>query len=71
LQQLSPRYGHWRWSKTGILDAFLEQYRDEGEPKGQSLLEWAEADYDPARVTAEFKPHAWSNFVVDTVLRRE
>lgn len=71
LEQLSPRYGHWRWSKTGILDAFLEHYRDEGEPKGLSLVEWAETAYDPVRVTAEFKPHAFSNFVVDTVLRRE
>lgn len=71
LEQLSPRFGHWRWSKTGILDQFLIQYRDEGEAKGLSLLDWVENHYDPAELNAKFKPHAFSNFVVDTVLRRE
>jgi len=71
LQQLSPRYGHWRWSKTGILDAFLIKYRDEGEARGKSLIDWVEQDYDPEQLKAEFKPHAWSNFVVDRILRRE
>lgn len=71
LGQLSARYGHWRWSKTGILDAFLERYRDEGEAKGIGLIDWASNHYDPARLTAEFRPGFWSNFVVDRLLRRE
>lgn len=71
MAQLSPRYGHWRWSKTGVLDAFLQQYRDEGEAKGLTLMEWAETRYDPAALQAKFKPHAFSDFVVDKVLRRE
>ncbi|HRJ69276.1 MAG TPA: tyrosine-protein phosphatase, partial [Beijerinckiaceae bacterium] len=71
LGQLSARYGHWRWSKTGILDAFLERYRDEGESKGIGLIDWATHHYDPARLTAEFRPSFWSNFVVDRILRRE
>ncbi|MCA0424016.1 MAG: tyrosine-protein phosphatase [Proteobacteria bacterium] len=71
LNQLSSRYGHWRWSKTGILDAFIEKYRDEGEAKGLSLLDWARTHYDPAALTQAFKPHVWSNFVVDGLLRRE
>lgn len=71
LEQLSPRFGHWRWSKTGILDAFLLLYRDEGEARGLSLLEWMETVYDPARLNATFRPHAFSSFIVDTVLRRE
>jgi protein tyrosine phosphatase (PTP) superfamily phosphohydrolase (DUF442 family) len=71
LKQLSPYYGHWRWSKTGVLDAFIQHYRDEGEAKGLSLIEWAETAYDPAALQAEFKPHAFSNFVVEKILRRE
>lgn len=71
MAQLSPRYGHWRWSPTGILDAFLLQYRDEGESRGLSLLDWMEKVYDPARLNATFRPHAFSSFVVDRVLRRE
>lgn len=71
LGQLSSRYGHWRWSKTGILDAFLEKYRDEGETKGLSLLDWMRSEYDPVALTRDFRPHALSNFVVDRLLRRE
>lgn len=71
LGQLSSRYGHWRWSKTGILDAFIERYRDEGEAEGLSLIDWVQTRYDPAVLTREFRPHAWSAFVVDRVLRRE
>lgn len=71
LGQLSSRYGHWHWSKTGILDAFIERYRDEGEAKGKSLLDWAETDYDPEELTRTFRPHAWSSFIVDRILRRE
>ena len=71
LGQLSSRYGHWRWSKTGILDAFFLAYREDGEMQGLSLLEWVDTRYDPAALTRDLRPHAWSNFIVDTVLRRE
>jgi protein tyrosine/serine phosphatase len=71
LGQLSWRYGHWRWSKTGVLDAFIEAYREGGEKKGKSLVEWVAMDYDPAALTRSFKPGFWSNILVDRVLRRE
>ena len=71
LEQLAARYGHWHWSKTGILDAFLIAYRDEGEAKGKSLIDWVESDYDPEALKRSFSTHAWSNFVVDRILRRE
>ena len=41
-QQLSVRYGHFRFSKTGILDAFFDLYRREGEAKGIPFLTWIE-----------------------------
>lgn len=69
--QLSSRYGHWRWSKTGILDAFFDAYRNDGAARGLSLMEWVETRYDPAELTRNFHTHAWSNFIVDKVLRRE
>jgi hypothetical protein len=33
-------FGHFRFAKTGILDAFFERYLTEGEPKGLSFLDW-------------------------------
>ncbi|MGL4242934.1 MAG: tyrosine-protein phosphatase, partial [Beijerinckiaceae bacterium] len=71
MQQLSARYGHFHWSKTGILDAFFETYRDEGEAKGIPFLDWVENHYDPERLAREFRPGFWSNMLVDRILRRE
>jgi len=69
--QLSPRYGHFGWSKTGILDAFFAQYRDEGEAKGIAFLDWVTNHYDPVALQASFKPGFWSNMLVDRILHRE
>ena len=71
MAQLSPRYGHFRFAKTGILDAFFERYRQEGEAKGIGFLDWVATVYDPEALERDFKPHALSTFVVDTLLRRE
>lgn len=71
LRQLSLRYGHFRFSKTGILDAFFERYRREGEAKGISFLTWVETVYDPQALERDFKPGFWSNVLVDRLMRRE
>jgi protein tyrosine/serine phosphatase len=71
MRQLSARYGHFAWSKTGILDRFFEAYRDEGEAQGLSFRQWVETVYDPEKLTREFKPGFWSNVLVDRLLRRE
>ena len=71
LAQLSPRYGHFRFAKTGILDAFFARYLREGEPRGQGFLDWVEHDYDADALTREFRAGTWSDLLVDRVLRRE
>jgi protein tyrosine/serine phosphatase len=71
LRQLSPRYGHFRFAKTGILDAFFERYRVEGEANGIPFLTWVETIYDPQALERSFKPRFWSDFLVDRVMRRE
>ncbi len=71
LRQLSLRYGHFRFAKTGILDAFFERYRDEGEARGIPFLEWVEHHYDPKALQRDFRPHRWADILVDRVLRRE
>ncbi len=71
LQQLSLRYGHFRFAKTGILDAFFERYRTEGEAKNVPFLEWVEKHYDAPALEREFRPGFWSDLVVDKVMRRE
>ena len=71
LKQLSPWYGHFRFAKTGILDAFIEMYRDEGEAKGKTFLDWVREDYDPECLRRNFKPSLISDLVVDRILHRE
>ena len=69
--QLSLRYGHFRFAKTGILDAFFERYRAEGEARGVPFLEWVERSYDAEALERDFRPSFWSDFIVDRIMRRE
>jgi len=70
-RQLALRYGHFRFAKTGILDAFFDAYRREGDAKGIGFLTWVETIYDPARLEREFKPSLFSSMIADRLLRRE
>jgi protein tyrosine phosphatase (PTP) superfamily phosphohydrolase (DUF442 family) len=70
-RQLSLRFGHFRFAKTGILDAFLDAYAHEGEARGLGLLEWVEQVYDPATLAKRFKPRFWSTLIADRLIRRE
>ncbi len=71
LEQLSLRYGHNRYARAGILDAFIERYRDEGEARGVPFLEWVERHYDPAALAREFKPSRLADFVMTRIMRRD
>ncbi len=71
LRQLSFRFGHLRFARTGILDAFFARYRQEGEANGIPFLEWVERSYDPDALMRNFRPSFWSDVVLDRILRRE
>jgi len=70
-RQLHMRYGHFRFSKTGILDAFFDMYRRDGKAKGMPFLTWLETTYDAKALEQEFRPGFWSNILVDRIMRRE
>lgn len=70
-RELTLLKGHFRYAQTGILDAFLEMYRDEGERKGKAFLDWVREDYDPARLAASFRPKRMASLIADTILKRE
>ncbi len=70
-RQLHMRYGHFRFSKTGILDAFFDAYRRDGEAKGMPFLTWLETVYDAKTLEREFRPGFWSHLLVDKIMRRE
>jgi protein tyrosine/serine phosphatase len=71
LRQLSIRFGHFRFAKTGILDAFFERYLADGEAQGIPFLEWVETRYDPEALERDFRPSFWSELLVDRIVQRE
>lgn len=71
MKQLSLRYGHFRFAKTGILDAFFETYAREGDAKGIAFLDWVERSYDPEALERDFKTGFLSSLIADRLIRRE
>jgi len=71
LKQLSWRYGHFKFAKTGILDAFFERYRVEGLEKGIDFQTWVETIYNPEALEHSFKTKPWADWFVEHILRRE
>ncbi|MEL6478302.1 MAG: sulfur transferase domain-containing protein [Pseudomonadota bacterium] len=68
--QLSLRYLHIKQGKTGILDAFFDQYMTETAER-IPLMEWIETRYDRDAMRARFKPAAWGTLLTEGLLRRE
>jgi protein tyrosine phosphatase (PTP) superfamily phosphohydrolase (DUF442 family) len=59
--QLHPRFGHFRWRATGILDAFFDNYARDAATSAApgselAFLEWLERTYDPAALASSFAP---------------
>ncbi len=70
LAQLSWRFGHWRSSRTGILDAFFILYAKTGEGR-MPFLDWVRGEYDEDRLRADFHANGLASFINDRVLLRE
>lgn len=70
-KQLSPKYGHFKQSKTGVLDAFFDAYEADSRQDPKPLRVWIDTVYDPDRIAASFKASGFWNVVVDRILRRE
>jgi uncharacterized protein (TIGR01244 family) len=54
--QLHGRYGHFRWTATGVLDAFFDAYERDARGRQLRFLEWVESAYDPAALNRTFEP---------------
>ena len=70
--QLSLRYGHFRQGYTGVLDHFFQAYLAQGEPRGESLIEWmSRPEYDHRALKADFRASWWGRAITERLLRRE
>jgi protein tyrosine/serine phosphatase len=70
LAQLSWRFGHFKRSRTGILDAFFVRYAMEAEGR-KPFLDWVRDDYDEMALRRDFTAGGLSSFITDRVLVRE
>ena len=70
MEQLSWRFGHWKSSRTGILDAFFMLYAATGEGR-LPFLDWVRDEYDETRLRADFHANGLASFINDRVLMRE
>ena len=72
LDQLSLKYLHIKQGKTGVLDYTFERYLAEGEPAGQTFLEWVDRPaYDEAAIKADFRSQMWGRLLTEGLLKRE
>jgi protein tyrosine phosphatase (PTP) superfamily phosphohydrolase (DUF442 family) len=69
--QLSIRFGHFSFAKTGVLGALIDRYRRDGEAFDLPFRDWARTLYDPEAITRDFEARFVSSLIVDRILRRE
>ncbi len=69
-EHLSLKYLHIKAGKTGILDAFWDQWAL-AHAQGAEFWDWLSHTYDEAGLNKSFTPHSLGSFLVDSVLRRE
>lgn len=70
MQMLSFKYLHVKQAKTGLLDAFIENYHM-AEKRGVDFMTWVETEYDPQSIKSNFMSKGWANRLIDGILRRE
>ncbi|MHA1529324.1 MAG: fused DSP-PTPase phosphatase/NAD kinase-like protein [Alphaproteobacteria bacterium] len=70
-RQLAPGYGHIRFGRTGVLDAFFDAYARDTATSPMPLAEWAETRYDPDRIAASFNATPLKTAIKSRIFGRE
>jgi protein tyrosine/serine phosphatase len=70
-QQLSPRYGYFRHTNSGILYLFFEHYLEDNRRRPISFIDWIDKVYDPEKLKHSFEKTNWTTRLADQVLRRK
>ena len=71
IKQLHWSYGHFKQSKTGVLDFFFEEYQRYNRETPLAFFDWVDQVYDPAELKEKFKSQWLASTLVDRILRRE
>lgn len=71
MRELSWKYGHFKGSKTGVLDFFFERYIADLDKDPVPFETWLTTRYDRDELKQSFKVRGLSDFFVDKILHRE
>lgn len=63
---LSPRFGHYKWAVTGVLDHLFVTYEEDYLNTGMSFEEWLRTKYDPIKITENFENQSLINRIIGT-----
>ena len=71
-KELSIKFLHIKWAKTGILDKFIFEYEKHcNKYKRSNFLSWVKNNYDPKKLEKEFKENKLIDKLLFRVLGRE
>jgi protein tyrosine/serine phosphatase len=70
-EQLSLLYGHFRFSKTGILDDFFDGYEECRQKTGIDFFTWVRDVYNPEALEKAHRTRFITHIFVDYILHRE
>ena len=78
-KQLHWKYGHFRGSKTGVLDELFDSYLkyqmeifdNQNKEDPVDFIDWIDNFYDPEVLEKNFKPRGPSKLWVDDIMKRE
>ena len=70
-KQLSLKYLHIKYAKTGILDEFFEKYLKDNKKNKIKFLDWVKKKYDADKLKSSFKPKKLFDIIITVFLKRE
>ena len=70
-KQLSFKYLHIKYAKTGILDEFFEKYLKDTMQSKINFLDWVKTKYNAEKLKSSFKPKKIFDIIITIFLKRE
>tara|TARA_B100000686_G_scaffold342408_1_gene421490 strand:- start:1481 stop:1783 length:303 start_codon:yes stop_codon:yes gene_type:complete len=70
-KQLSFKYLHIKYAKTGILDAFFDNYLLDSKKSNITFLNWVKIKYKPEKLKTSFKPKKIIEIINTFIFKRE
>ncbi|MBF97215.1 MAG: hypothetical protein CFH34_01679 [Alphaproteobacteria bacterium MarineAlpha9_Bin4] len=70
-KQLSFKYLHIKYAKTGILDHLFLTAINNKKTTSKEFLRWIDSDYKKDKLKESFKIYKFHSFIVDKILNRE